>query len=64
VEGVVHHDVVLDAAVEAFAQLEAAAEAQVVDDFVVGGAVVEVDVPAVVASPAVVAERGFPDSVE
>ena len=54
-EAVVDHDVVLHHAVEAFAVLQAAVQAEVVVDVVVGGAVVQVDVPAVVAAPAVVA---------
>ena len=54
----VHDDIVLDHASEAFAVLDAAVQAEIVRDDVKGRAVVEVDVPAVIATPAVVgAER-------
>ena len=59
VEAVVDDDVVRRDAVEALAELEAAVQAAGCCNLVVRRAVVEVDVPAVVAAPAVVAEDGW-----
>lgn len=61
---IVDNDVVGNDAVVAFAQFESAAEQEVVVDAVVAGTVVEVDVPSVVAAPAVVAENGGSENVE
>ena len=55
-EGVADHDVVLGRPQEALAEFEAALEAEIVVDVVVGRSVVEVDVPAVVAAPAGIAD--------
>ncbi len=56
VKAVIHEAVVPSVAAVALAQLEAAREHQVVEDVVIAGAVVEADVPAVVAAPAAVAD--------
>src|SRR5205085_9204247 len=54
---VIDHDVVLYRAVKAFSQLDSSVQSHVVVDAVIRGAVIQVDVPSVVASPAVVAQR-------
>ena len=59
VQRVVDRDVVVNMAVESFTKLEATLEHQVVVDFIVGGAVIEVDIPAVITAPAAVADDGF-----
>ena len=55
-EAAVHQDVVVGLAAIALAEFESAAEHQVVVDLVVRGAVIEVDVPAVIATPAAVVQ--------
>ncbi len=47
-------DVVLDQAAKTFAVLDTAAQTEIVGNDVIGGTIIEVDVPAVVATPAVV----------
>ena len=59
VQGVVDGDIVVYVTVEAFAQLESTLEHQVVIDLVMGGAVIEVNVPAVVTAPTAVADDAF-----
>ena len=56
VQGVVHRDVVPDPAMEPLAQLEPAAQEEVVVDLVVGRTIVQVHVPAVITAPAAVAD--------
>ena len=59
-----HEHVVFAVAVVAFAPLEAARQEDVVRDHVVGRAVVEIDVPALVAAPAIVRQRDRVHDVE
>src|SRR5450432_1730654 len=49
---VVYQNVVLASTVEAFAQLQPPVETEIVVDVKVGGAVVQIDIPAVIAAPA------------
>src|SRR5262249_26049397 len=56
VESVVNDHVVVGVAVEAFAELEAAVEQKVVVDLVIAGAIIEVDVPAMIAAPPAVTD--------
>src|SRR5579872_3011717 len=57
VERIVHDDVILHDAIKTLAILEAAIETKVVANLVTGRAVVQIDVPAVIAAPAVVAQN-------
>ena len=52
VQRVVHQYVVLADSVKALAQLQAAIQAKIVIDAVVGAAIVQIDVPSVIAAPA------------
>ena len=52
VQRVVHQHVVLADSVKALAQLQAAIQAKIIVDAVVGAAIVKIDVPSVIAAPA------------
>ncbi len=56
-QAVVDDDVVEAVALKTFAQFQSAVQQQVVVNLVMDGAVVEINVPAVVAAPAVVPQR-------
>ena len=59
-ETAVHHDVVFDDPAKTFAVLDSAVQAKIVGDDVKGRTIVEVNVPPVIATPAVVGEHhGF-----
>jgi hypothetical protein len=64
VKAVVHDYVVLTNSMKALPQFQAAMQAQVSDDSKVGGPVVQVDIPAVITSPAVVSQGNGFDYVE
>src|SRR5271157_6571851 len=56
-EGIVDQDVVLGGTMKSLAELQSSIETDVVVDMVVARPIVEVDVPAVVASPAIIMEH-------
>src|SRR5450759_1728475 len=59
-ERIVDHHIVFHGSEKAFAKLDSAVQGEVVIDVIVGGAIVEINVPAVVATPAVVTnDAGF-----
>src|SRR6185312_8802899 len=64
VERVVYHDIVYDDAVKSLAIFEASIEAKIVTDFVIRGAVVEIDIPAMIATPTVVSQNVRFDDIE
>src|SRR6266704_946058 len=49
---VVHQDIVLAGAIEALPQLEPAVEAEIVVNVEVAGAIVKINIPAMIAAPA------------
>ena len=64
VQGVVHQHVVLADSVKALAQLQAAIQAKIVIDAVVGAAIVQIDVPSVIAAPADVGKNVGLDHIQ
>src|SRR5580693_182004 len=63
-EGIVHHDIIFANPEVTFTQLDPAVQTKIIADGTVRGAVIEVDVPAVIAAPAVVANDVRFDCVE
>ena len=55
-ERIIHHDVVLHHAIKAFPKFDPPSQAEVVIDQIIRRAVVQVDIPPVIATPAVVAQ--------
>ena len=63
-EGIVDHHIVADSPVKSFTIFDSTAEAQVVVDFIIGTAVVEVDVPTVITTKTIVADDRRMDCVQ
>src|ERR1700687_645379 len=61
---VVHQDIVLAGAIEALPQLEPAVEAEIIENVVVAGAIVKVNIPAMIAAPARVRKNSRLHGVE
>ena len=63
-ERVVHEDVVLDHAPIPLAVLDTAVQAKIVVDVVVARTIIEIDIPAMIAAPAAVADGDRLDAVQ